>query len=88
MEKYRPKHYKNPSTPDFDSEKDSELFAGKNPIEKEQVEIEVKEETGEEGKEATVIKEQIPFKTLVVRSKRDKILKFLMRQDSFSKELQ
>eukprot|EP00347_Sterkiella_histriomuscorum_P016045 403354699 len=31
---------------------------------------------------------KIPFKSLVIKQKRDKILKFLMRQDSFSKELQ
>ena len=32
--------------------------------------------------------EKVPFKTLVIRKKRDRIMKFLKREDSFSKELQ
>ena len=78
VDRYRPKNYRQVSPGHSDDSKDSELFKGENPIEYEQVEDDTGGQQNEDGS-SVKSKDKIPFKNLVVKQKREKILKFLMR---------
>ena len=85
VDRYRPRNYRKQNHKSRDSSHDSQLFKGDNSIENENVEL------VENDKISNIKKgklERIPFKNLVIKQKREKIIKFLMRQDSFSNQLQ
>ncbi|CDW74060.1 UNKNOWN [Stylonychia lemnae] len=99
VERYRPKNYRNPSPNSQESSHDSNLFKGEYAIENEDVELDEQDiletekpiSNDQNSNDQSPLREknnQVPFKSLVIRQKREKIMKFLMRQDSFSKELQ